>query len=145
MNRRRLTLLVLTAAASLFGGGLRLEIGPGNGAQSVVTTRVVACKEPARSVVTATLVRRDGDALQRTKINVVMRSNEGEFAVTGDLTAVNLGVIELGVANPEFPGYEPKYLVRVVRGEVQHRNVKRFDNRVAPKAADFKAMIDGTL
>jgi hypothetical protein len=145
MNTKRLALLTLATAASLFGGGLRLEIGPGNGAQSAITTRVVSCKEPAKSVITATLVRRDGNVLQQTRIKVVMLPGGSEFAVTGDLAAVDLGAIELSVANPEFPGYEPKYLMRVVRGEVQYRNVKRFDNRVAPKTADFNAMIDGTL
>jgi hypothetical protein len=100
---------------------------------------VTACKEPAKSTVTANFVQLTEGKLQRTKLDVVPMTAPGTFAIVGKLPAS--GAIELAVSNPEFKNYEPHVLVRRDANGIQWSSVKHFFG-VPPTLADMKAVLE---
>jgi hypothetical protein len=137
----------LLAAGAIHAGTLTLEIGKpeanteAKNMHATLVARVTSCHEPARSVVTATLVRSLDGELQRTPLKVTPLSSEGFFAVTGADASEGPAVIEMAVTNPQFQNYKPHVLVPVSTGGVQWDSVKRFSGDAAPTPEDLKAAL----
>jgi len=137
----------LLAASAIHAGTLTLEIGKpeanteAKNMQATLVARVTSCHEPAKSVVTATLVRNLDGELQRTPLKVTQLSSEGFFAVTGAGASAGPAVIELSVTNPQFQNYKPHVLVPVSTSGVQWDSVKRFNGGAAPTPEDLKAAL----
>lgn len=135
----KLLVLLATLSLSSFAGGLYLEIAPGAAGQ-LVTARVTACHEPAKSVVTAHLVTLNDGKLHRQPIAVKPVSGQaGLFAVAGPLPQEH-GILELAVTNPEFKNYEPKVLIRADAGKVQIASKKHFFS-TGPALADYRQVL----
>jgi hypothetical protein len=131
-------LLTLLAAFSLsaFAGGLYLEISQGQ-AGALLTAKVTACHEPARSTVTAHIVRVVEGQLQRQPVTVTPVANQpGVFSVSGQLPAANV-TLELAVTNPEYKNYEPRVLIQAVMGKLLLDTKKHFFS-AGPKVADYR-------
>ena len=135
-------LLTLLAAFSLtaFAGGLYLEISqsPSGG---LLTAKVTACHEPAKSTVKASIVTIVDGQLKRQPLAVAPIAGEpGVFQISGPLPAANV-IVELTVTNPEYQNYEPRVLIRATAGRVQLATKKHFFS-VGPKLADYRALAD---
>jgi len=133
------------SAAAIWAGALTLEIAkPDADAQAksmnaVLVARVTACKEPAKSKVTASLVRSDGGELRRTQLKVVALPTAGSFAIVGAAPAGS--VIDLAVTNPEYEkNYQPRVLIRTDSHGVQWASVKRFFG-TPPSDSDMKTIL----
>lgn len=130
--------LTLLAACALtgFAGGLYLEVTPGSSG-ALLTARVTACHEPAKSTVTAHSVTMVAGQLKRQALVVSPVANQpGVFSVAGELPSA-AAIVELTVTNPEYEKYEPRVLIRSVAGKVQLERKKHFFS-VAPKLADYR-------
>lgn len=134
----------LLAAFSLtaFAGGLYLEITKG-ASGALLTARVTACHEPAKSTVTANLVTIVDGQLKRQAIAVAPVADQpGVFAVTGQLPSSNV-IVELAVTNPEYKNYEPKVLIHANAGQLQLKSKKHFFS-VGPTMADYRQALEGS-
>jgi hypothetical protein len=141
------SIAIAMAAVAAFAGALVLEVGnPEANAEAkalnaLVVARVTACHEPAKSTVTASIVRLTGGKLQRTKLDVVPLATAGAFAIVGSVSSADTAAIELAVTNPEYKNYEPRVLIRRDAGGIQWASLKRFFG-VPPTVADMKAVLE---
>ena len=120
----KLILFALLSSTAVFAGGLRLEITSSK--PNTLTTKVVACKSPASSTVSATVLLPSGES---RALAVIHKDGSDTFTVegTGSIPSSGSAVLQLRLANPEFRGYEPRYLVRIENGAPQLSTIQRFD------------------
>jgi len=145
-NRWMLTVLpVLVGTVNLLGGALLLEVGnpeanpEAKKVGALLVARATACTEPAKSIVTAAVLRMNGTSIERVPLTVTRLSGEGVFAVTGQVPGQR-AVIELAVTNPEYRDYQPRTLVRVEQGAIQWSSLKRFYS-VPPRTEEVKQLL----
>lgn len=137
----------LMASSSAFAGALVLEVGnpetnpEAKALRALAVARVTACHEPAKSTVTATLVRLTNGKLERTKLNVIPLAEGGAFAILGSIPVAETTAIELAVTNPEYKNYEPRVIIRSDASGIQWASLKRFFG-APPSAADWKAVLE---
>jgi hypothetical protein len=135
--------LLLLAAVSLtaFAGGLYLEVSQG-ASGALLTAKVTACHEPAKSTVTAYLVTFVGGQLQRQPIKVTPIVNQpGVFSIFGALPDTR-AVVELAVTNPQFKDYQPRVLIRSESGKLQLASKHHFFS-VPPNPGDYRQALQG--
>lgn len=144
--KRSLAVAAISVAAS-WAGALLLEIGnpeanpEAKGMNAVLIARTTACQDPAKSKVTASLVRAEGNELRRTPLKVMALPSPGTFAIVG---AVPPGsVIDLAVTNPEYKNYQPRVLVHTDSHGVQWSNVRHFFS-TPPTDSDMKSILGET-
>lgn len=127
-----------------WAGALQLEIGnpqantEAKDLQAVLLARVTACREPAKSTLTANAVHLEGAAVVRTPLQVRALRTPGLFAVIGAVPAGS--VIDLAVTNPEYANYQPRVLLRSSTQGVQWASVKRFFS-TPPTEADLQRLL----
>jgi hypothetical protein len=138
--------LAVTLSTPGFAGALYLEVGNPEAAAeakamgAILTARVTACHDPAKSVVTANIIQVTGNDARRTELKVRPLATPGFFAIVGDLPSGN-SAIELAVTNPDYKNYEPRVLVHASPTGVQWASVSRFFG-TPPTVADIKAAAD---
>lgn len=141
--KRSFALAMISVAAS-WAGALLLEIGkPETNSEAaslnaVLVARTTACHDPAKSKLTASLVRGVGGELRRTPLKVVALQTAGTFAIVGAVPPAS--VIDLAVTNPEYQNYEPRVLIRTDSHGVQWSSVRRFFG-TPPTVSDMKSIL----
>jgi len=142
--KRSLAVATIWVVAS-WAGALLLEVGnpeanpEAKGMNAVLVARTTACQEPAKSKVTASLVRAEGGEFRRTPLKVAALQTPGTFAILG---AVPPGsVIDLAVTNPEYKTYQPRVLIRTDSHGVQWSSVRRFFS-TPPTDSDVKSILE---
>jgi len=137
----------LLGCAALFGGGMVLEVGnpeanpEAKKMGAILVARATACSQPAKSTVTASLVRMHGADVEKVPLTVTRLSDAGVFAITGKIEG-DRAVIELTMSNPEYGDHRPHTLVRVERGAIQWASLKRYP--VSPRTEDLKELLAGS-
>jgi hypothetical protein len=141
--KRSLALAMMSVAAS-WAGALILEVGKpeanpeAKSMNALLVARTTACKDPAKSKITASFVRADGLDLRRTPLKVMALQAPGTFAIVG---AVPPGsVIDLAVTNPEYDNYQPRVLIRTDSHGVQWASVRRYFS-TPPTDSDVKNIL----
>jgi hypothetical protein len=135
--------IALTGAAA-FAGALILEVGnpqanpEAKALNAVLVARATACQEPAKSVVTATLVEPVKGELRRTPLKVVALKTAGTFAVIGNVPAGS--AIDVAITNPEYVNYEPRVIVRADPDGIKWAGMKRFYSK-PPTDDDVRAVL----
>jgi hypothetical protein len=138
-----LALAMMSVVAS-WAGALLLEIGKpeanseAKSMHAVLVARTTACHDPAKSKVTASLVRDDGGELRRTPLRVIALQTPGTFAIVGAVTPGS--VVDLAVTNPEYENYQPRVLIRTDTHGVQWSSVRRFFS-TPPTDSDMKSIL----
>jgi hypothetical protein len=142
--KRSLAVAAISVAA-MWAGALTLEIGKpeadpqAKSMNAVLIARVTACTEPAKSKVTASLVRSDGGELRRTPLKVMALETPGSFAIVGATPPGS--VIDLAVTNPAYDkNYQPRVLIRTDSHGVEWASVKRFYG-TPPSDSDVKSIL----
>jgi len=142
---QRSLILAMVPVVVSWAGALLLEVGKpeanpeAKSMNAVLVARTTACHDPAKSKITASLVRADGGELRRTPLKVMTLQTPGTFAILG---AVPPGsVIDLAVTNPEYQNYEPRVLIRTDSHGVQWASVRRFFG-TPPNDSDVKSILE---
>jgi hypothetical protein len=141
--KRSLALATMSVVAS-WAGALLLEVGKpeanseARNMNAVLVARTTACHDPAKSKVTASLVREDGGELRRTPLKVMTLQTPGTFAIVGVVPPGS--VIDLAVTNPEYQNYQPRVLIRTDSHGVQWSSVRRFFS-IPPTDSDMKSIL----
>src|SRR5436305_2312281 len=103
---RRFLVLATMFTVSAYAGALVVEVSnpDGNaeakGLHAAVVADVSSCHEPAKSVVSAFLIRDNNGSMQRVPLQVKPLTKAGTFAIIGDVPPAS--VIDLTVANPVY-------------------------------------------
>jgi len=148
LKRRRAgtaAVLALIATGMLQAGALVLELNrveensEASGMHALLVARVSACREPAKSVVSANLLRVEEGKLARVPLKVVRLAADGMFAFTGSIPAAT-AAIEVVVTNPEYGNYAPAAIVRYDRDGIRWTSLRQFRNG-SPTMADVKALM----
>ena len=135
----------LAGGVTLFGGALLLEVGNPDAnpeakkLNALLVARTTACKDPAKSVVTAAMLRMNGAEVERIALTVTRLSGEGVFAVSGKVPDQH-AVIELAVTNPEYRDYQPRTLVKIEQGAIQWGSLRRFYSQ-PPRTDEVKQLL----
>lgn len=135
---------LLLPVVAVWAGSLFLEVG--NAAANkeaktlgaVLVARSIACHDPAKSVVTASVVQMDGAGIHRSELKVVPLHATGEFAVIGDVPKGSL--LDLAVTNPDYKDFKPRVLLRSSRSGIEWTSAKRFFS-VPPTDSDIKTLL----
>jgi hypothetical protein len=141
--KRSFALATISVVAA-WAGALTLEVGnpeanpEAKSMHAALVARVTACREPAKSTVTASAVQWQNGEILRTPLKVVPLTTAGSFAVIGAVPQG--GVIDLAVSNPEYKNYQPRVLIRSDSHGVQMASVRRFYS-VPPTDADLKSIL----
>ena len=141
--KQSLALAAMSVVAS-WAGALLLEISKpeanpeAKSMNAVLVARTTACHDPAKSKLTASLVREEGGEFRRTPLKVMALQAPGAFAVVG--TVPPGSVVDLAVTNPEYKNYEPRVLIRSDSNGVQWSSVRRFFS-TAPTDSDMKSIL----
>jgi len=144
--KRSLAIAMLPLVAS-WAGALLLEIGnpeanpEAKRLNAVLVARSTACREPAKSKVTASLVRSYGGELRRTPLKVAALQEAGAFAIIGAVAPGS--VIDLAVTNPDYQNYQPHVLVHTDSHGVEWSSVRRFFG-TPPTDSDMKSILGET-
>ena len=139
MNLLRSLPLLLALSPAALAGGLYLEISQG-ASGALLHAKVTACHEPAKSVVTASIVTVVNGELQRQPLQVAPIAHQaGVFAISGALPAGNV-IVELAVTNPQFKNYQPRVLIRAEGSKLQLATKKHFFS-VPPQVADYRQVL----
>jgi hypothetical protein len=141
---RRFLVLATIFTVSAYAGALVVEVSnPEANAEAkslhaAVVADVSACHEPAKSVVSAFLIRDNNGSMQRVPLQVTPLKKAGTFAIIGDVPPAS--VIDLTVANPVYGTYQPHVLIRSDEHGMQWTSVKRFF-KTPPTDADVRALL----
>lgn len=141
---RRSLAVAMLSAVSAWAGSLVVEVSnPADNAEAkslhaAVVADVSACHEPAKSIVSAYLIRDSNGTMQRVPLTVTPLKKAGTFAIIGDVPAGS--VIDVAVTNPVYTGYRPHVLIRSGEDGVQWTSVKHFV-KAPPTDADVKALL----
>jgi hypothetical protein len=142
---QRSLILAMVPVVVSWAGALLLEVGKpeanpeAKSMNAVLVARTTACHDPAKSKITASLVRADGGELRRTPLKVMTLQTPGTFAIVG--TVPPGSVIDLAVTNPEYQNYEPRVLIRTDSHGVQWASVRRFFG-TPPNDSDVKSILE---
>ncbi len=138
--------IAIVPAVAAWAGALLLDISnpesnpEAKSMHAILVATATACHEPAKSKVTASLVRREGGELRRTQLKVESLHTPGAFAILG---AVPPGsVIDLAVTNPEYQNYQPRVLIAAGSHGPQWTTVRHFFG-VPPGDSDVKNILGG--
>jgi hypothetical protein len=146
--RRILVLSTAFLAVGAWAGALLLQVTSteanpeAKGMHAVLVADSTACHEPAKSIVTASVIRMENGQMQRTQLQVAPLKDAGTFAVIGSVPAGS--VIEVTVSNPEYKNYQPRVLLRNAASGVQWSSLRRFYS-TPPSDSDFNAMLGAAV
>jgi hypothetical protein len=150
MNKlfKRCAVVAMILAVGAWAGALTLQIGDPNDSQeamglhAALTAQVTACKDPAKSTVSANYIQVTEKGLQRTALQVVPMKALGKFAVVGAVP--NGSVVEVTVTNSDYANYQPRVLLRTDARGIQWTSVKHFYS-TPPTDTDVKAVLEAAI
>ncbi len=144
MKRIAKSLAPFLLGVSLNAGALTVEVSPAASnpeamrLHAALVARVTACHEPAKSVLTANMIRMNNAIAERIPLRIVALQTPGEFAIIGAVDPRT--VIDIAVTNPEYANYQPHVLIGRGEKDLQLAGAKRFYS-VAPTDADVRSLV----